>query len=236
MLASRSPALVFVALLASTSMSAGTTPTDGDGGPGHGLPQCIGCQELAPQTVGPDSAYIRVWTGGAVGDPASYAVAGKIELSATLFTVSNDCDEGVAETCAADCDVMYSVALKVVLYPGAVDLSDVSVSLDRGSGDPLGSMAGPFKLGDIANGNVTPRGLAFLSNPCGDSSYRDITFALDWSTATWPAPLPPSYVPPHYFEQELGGVGPAPGHRIVGERPASLRLILECLPCVPFQL
>lgn len=232
MLALKTLTLGLVTLLAATPMTTRSMPAGGTDEPGQGWPECFGCIELVPASVGPDSVYIRVWTGGPVGDPASYAVAGRIELYAVPFTISNDCGEASAEPCEASCDVMYSVSLDVELYPGVVDLSNVSVSLDGGPGDPLGSMAGPFKLGDIANGAVVPRGLAFLSNPCGGSSARDISFDLDWSTASWPPPLPPSYVPPHYFEEMLGGVGPAPG-RIVGERPASLRLVLECLRCIP---
>jgi hypothetical protein len=197
--------------------------------------RCYGCDVFSPPNIGPEAVYLRVWTGGPLGDPASYALAAKFTATGTLIGTASTCRMSYGPDCEASCDASFSTTVQVDLYTGVVDVSEVSIELEATDGGSLGGSAGPETLGDVASGASSLVGFVFVDTTCGDQSARYVSFDLDWSTVAWPQPLPPDYVPPHYFEESPGSVGPAsdPSWRIVGDRSCCLEFPLECERCVP---
>jgi hypothetical protein len=235
-------ALVALALLAApntTSASAAPEPVSGSAPPEH-LYRCLGCSSSAVP-MGPDVRYLRVWKGtGDISDPSNYAIAAKIIAGASFFTPPTDnCKD--SHECEATCHVMYTAWVKVEVYDLLVDVSDLELEIVDADGDPFVGQEGGMSMGDIEDINETGGDYAkylFVDAECGRSDSVHFSYALDWSTIAWPYPLPPDYVPPHYFEEALGGApaGSGPGDPVVGDRGSCLQLSISCERCIKLDI
>lgn len=235
-------ALVAFALLAApntTSASSAPEPVSGSAPPEH-LYRCLGCDSSATPH-GADVRYLRVWKGtGDISDPSNYAIAAKIETGAAFYTPPTDnCKDAI--DCEATCSVMYRAWVTVEVYDLLVDVSDLELEIVDSDGDPFVGQEGGMSMGDIedlSEDDETFFKLLFVDAVCGLSDSEHFSYALDWSTIAWPHSLPPDYVPPHYFEEQIGDspAGAGPGEPVVGVRPSCLQVGISCERCIKLEV